>query len=105
LHVRFIALHHARPYKGGASETEDSLVKTRPQPQKFPTPEPEKPLSPARAFVVQFREQADSANQHFSGRAEHMTSGDAVRFQSPEELLAFFAEVLRAMQSKVSDGR
>ncbi len=54
----------------------------------------EAPLSPRRAFVVQFRTDAGSASGHFAGRVEHMTSGQAVRFSSPEELLAFMARVL-----------
>jgi hypothetical protein len=52
------------------------------------------PLSPRRAFVVQFRTDAGSTAGHFTGRVEHMTSGQAVRFSSPEELLAFLTRVL-----------
>lgn len=52
------------------------------------------PLSPRRAFVVQFRTDAGSAAGHFAGRVEHMTSGQAVRFSSPEELVAFLVRVL-----------
>jgi len=51
-------------------------------------------LSPYRAFVVQFREQSPAAPQHFAGRVEHMTSGHAARFYSPEELTAFLQRVL-----------
>ncbi len=52
------------------------------------------PLSPYRAFVVQFRTTAGQAAGDFAGRVEHMTSGQAVRFSSPEELLAFPTRVL-----------
>jgi hypothetical protein len=58
------------------------------------TPEAEGPLSPMRAFVVQFREETEAARQCLTGRVEHMVSGQAARFHSPEELLAFFARIL-----------
>jgi hypothetical protein len=78
-------------------------VKTRArrQPLLAPvTPEAEGPLSPARAFVVQFREEPEAARERFTGRVEHMVSGRAARFHSPEELLAFFAQVLSAIRAK-----
>jgi len=61
-----------------------------------PTPDVERPLSPARAFVVQFREDTGSAGTCFTGRAEHMVTGRTARFESPDELLAFFVRVLSA---------
>ncbi len=61
--------------------------------------EAERPLSPARAFVVQFREDTDGAATRFTGRAEHMVTGHAARFESPEDLLAFFARVLGALRA------
>jgi hypothetical protein len=82
-------------------------VKTRTRRQPPPasvTPEAERPLSPARAFVVQFREEAGAAREGFAGRVEHMTSGRAARFHSPEELLAFFARVLNAMRAEPPAG-
>jgi hypothetical protein len=51
-------------------------------------------LSPYRAFVVQFRERADVERGLWAGRVEHVSSGQAARFQSLEELLAFIARVL-----------
>jgi len=47
-----------------------------------------------RAFVVQFRAEADLAQGCFSGRVEHVLSGQATKFASCEELLAFFAHIL-----------
>jgi hypothetical protein len=44
-------------------------------------------LSPERAFVVQFRGPS-------AGRVEHVRSGEAARFESREELLAFIDRVL-----------
>lgn len=69
------------------------------------TAEVEMPLSPRRAFVVQFREEAEGASQRFTGRVEHMMSGQTARFQSPEELLAFLAHVLNAQHAKRSEER
>jgi hypothetical protein len=66
-------------------------------------PDVERPLSPARAFVVQFREQADGADKGFTGRVEHMLSGRAARFASAEELLAFLEHELSAVPSKRSE--
>ncbi len=57
-------------------------------------------LSPRRAFVVQFREEADVGRTRFRGRVEHLVSGRAMRFHSPEELLAFLAEVLSTIRTK-----
>jgi len=62
-----------------------------------PRPGPEAsqaPLPAERAFVVQFRAQADPSRELFVGRAEHFASGAAVRFGSPEELIGFITDVL-----------
>jgi len=78
-------------------------VKTRARRQLLLTPVPpevEQPLSPARAFVVQFREETEAVRECFVGRVEHMVSGRAARFHSPEELLAFFAQVLSTIRAK-----
>ena len=64
------------------------------------TPQAEQPLSPARAFVVQFRE--GTAGRRFTGRVEHMTTGQAARFESPEELHAFFRRVLSALRTNAN---
>jgi hypothetical protein len=50
-------------------------------------------LSPALAFVVQFRATAPGVREGFAGRVEHLTSGNAERFSSPDELLAYFARI------------
>jgi len=56
--------------------------------------DPEPPLSPARAFVVQFRVGSGGQQQPFRGRVEHIASGQTCRFHSAPELLAFFSQVL-----------
>lgn len=57
-------------------------------------PDVEPPLSPHRAFVIQLRENPVDQSNHFTGRVEHVTSGQATRFSSVEELLAFIGQVL-----------
>jgi hypothetical protein len=47
-----------------------------------------------RAFVVQFRAQPTDAALSWEGRVEHLSSGQVLRFHSPEELLMFLARVL-----------
>ena len=62
-----------------------------------PTP-PESLLSPHRAFVVRFRVEMGTAPERFAGRVEHIVSGRATRFRSPEKLWAFFAQILVNVQ-------
>jgi hypothetical protein len=78
-------------------------VKSRTRRRPLPAPHPpaaERPLSPTRAFVVQFREETDGAQNYFTGRVEHMVSGHAARFHSPEELLAFLMQLLNTARDK-----
>jgi hypothetical protein len=53
-----------------------------------------------RAFVVQFRAQPTDAAPAYTGRVEHLESGQVARFQSTEELLAFMIRVLTDVQAK-----
>jgi hypothetical protein len=56
---------------------------------------PEKPVLPVhRAFVVQFRAEAQVHREPCAGRVEHVVSGQAMHFSSLEELLAFMARIL-----------
>jgi hypothetical protein len=59
------------------------------------------PSLPANlAFVVQFRAQPLDVPQHWAGRAEHLASGQAVRFQSLDELWCFIARVRHQVQGQ-----
>ena len=57
------------------------------------------PLPAQRAFLVQVHAEADVAQTRLAGRVEHVVSGQATRFASPEELLAFMARVLTTLHS------
>ena len=52
-----------------------------------------------KAFVVQFRAQADGTQEHCEGRVEHLVSGRATRFSSQAELMAFFVRNLLKQES------
>ena len=56
--------------------------------------QPQPALPTNRAFVVQFRSQSTATALSWEGRVEHLSSGQVMRFHSPEELLAFLACVL-----------
>jgi hypothetical protein len=62
--------------------------------------EPQVSLPTNRAFVVQFRTQPASPSPPYEGRVEHLVSGQAARFHSLEELLAFMIRVLTEVQEQ-----
>ena len=52
-------------------------------------------LLPARrAFVVQISVEADVTQGHWVGRVEHVVSGQALHFQTLNDLLEFMAQML-----------
>ncbi|MBY0279871.1 hypothetical protein K2Z84_31430 [Candidatus Binatia bacterium] len=51
-------------------------------------------LPPERAFVIQLLAASDGDAERFAGRAEHVASGEAARFGSIPELIAFVRHVL-----------
>ncbi|MBI3802043.1 MAG: hypothetical protein HY268_34375 [Deltaproteobacteria bacterium] len=59
----------------------------------------ESPLSPQRAFVVQFRAETAVERWHVEGRVEHVVSGQATHFHSLEELFAFMGRVLASVRA------
>jgi hypothetical protein len=48
-------------------------------------------LSAHRAFVVHFGTRGEPGRRRFSGRVEHLSSGESMHFTSLKGLLAFFA--------------
>ena len=51
-------------------------------------------LSAQRAFVVHFGATGGPGRRRFSGRVEHLSSGESMHFSSLKGLLAFFAAAL-----------
>lgn len=51
------------------------------------------------AFVLQFPAEADPGASPFEGRVEHVASGRAAQFRTPEELQAFVAQVLAEVRA------
>ncbi len=62
------------------------------------------PLLPEWAFVVQFRVGTNLDQGRLDGRVEHVTSGQATRFHSLEELLAFVTHVLAVVRAPPPHG-
>ena len=68
------------------------VAKTRCRP-----PQPRGPFPIQHAFVVQFAADKTLGNVGLAGRVEHIVSGQAIRFQSVEERLAFITRILQAL--------
>ena len=69
-----------------------------PVPKPYGKLQTESPLSPYRAFVVQFHAETNAAHGKVSGRVEHVTSGQATHFASVEELLAFIGRMMATVR-------
>jgi hypothetical protein len=65
---------------------------------KLPAPD-DQPFPVQRAFVVQVHAMAAVAQGHLAGRVEHVLSGQAVHFQTMDDLLAFIARVLTRLEA------
>ena len=63
-------------------------------------PEADYRLPVRRAFVVQFSAETEVGQGRFVGRVEHIVSGQAMHFQTLEDLLAFFVQLLTAPVSQ-----
>ena len=62
-------------------------------------------LPPERAFVVEFSADGGTpGDDRLSGRIEHVVSGQATRFESTGEVLAFVHGVLRPRQPGLRQG-
>jgi hypothetical protein len=60
--------------------------------------------SPDRVFVVQFRDPAEPESARFAGRAEHIMSGQNTGFETPEELVDFFRQVMSQLKPRSQKG-
>jgi hypothetical protein len=66
-----------------------------------PTMRQSQPTLPSNcAFVVQFRAQPSGAPPSYTGRIEHVVSGQVARFHSLEELLEFMVRMLTDVQER-----
>jgi hypothetical protein len=64
----------------------------------MPAPLQHRGLFPIQhAFVVQFAADTSLRDADMAGRVEHIASGQAIRFQSTEELLTFVTQVLQTL--------
>ncbi len=70
-----------------------------PQPKAHGKLQTESPLSPYRAFVVQFRVETNVRRRRYAGRVEHVVSGQATHFASLEELLTFIGRMLATVRA------
>jgi len=59
-------------------------------------PETENPLPTDHAFVLQLKKSHGRPGTCRAGRVEHLSSGEATRFTTTEELWDFVAKVLTA---------
>jgi hypothetical protein len=50
-----------------------------------------------RVFVVQFRDPTEPRSARFAGRAEHVMSGENTNFETREELVNFFEQVINQL--------
>jgi hypothetical protein len=57
------------------------------------------PFPVQRAFVVQVHATAAVVHGHLAGRVEHVLSGQAAHFHTVDDLLAFIARVLTALDT------
>ena len=57
----------------------------------------------SRAFVVQLSPDADPDAGRIAGRVEHVSSGRVLHFTSSDELIAFFARLLRGNRATDAD--
>jgi len=73
------------------------------QKQSSPPLKASSPLPPQRAFVVQFQHEADPEQGQWSGRIEHVHSGQATHFHSLAELSTFIGHVLREVGVRSGD--
>jgi hypothetical protein len=70
--------------RGSKKGRREEIVKPGPPPKNLPD----------LVFVVQFRDPTEPGPTRFTGRAEHIMSGENTGFETPEELVDFFGRVM-----------
>jgi hypothetical protein len=59
---------------------------------------------PDLVFVVQFRDPTERGSARFTGRAEHLMSGQNTGFETPEGLVDFFGRVMNQLKPRSQKG-
>jgi len=70
----------------------------------FVMPEPTRPLSADRAFVLQLQERRGRPGTCRAGRVEHLATGHATRFTTTTELWDFVDRVLTEVNERPHRG-
>jgi hypothetical protein len=79
---------------GSKKRRKDETVKPDPPPKNLPD----------LVFVVQFRDPTEPGSARFTGRAEHVMSGQNTSFETPEELVQFFGRVMNQLKPRSQKG-
>jgi hypothetical protein len=81
---------NGKSHVGFERRRNEKAVKTDPPPKNLPD----------WVFVVQFRIPTEPGSAPFSGRAEHLMSGESKKFKTSEELVGFFERVTKELKSR-----
>jgi hypothetical protein len=76
--------------RGPKKRRKEEVVKPDPSPKNFPD----------RVFVVQFHDPTGPGSAHFTGRAEHVMSGQSTGFETPKELADFFRRIMKQLKPR-----
>jgi hypothetical protein len=101
LHGLFLVLHTPHQYTSLVTNKGDQTMSEEQRKlSELQLNDESAPLSPHRAFVIQFRSGTTAESGKFAGRVEHVVSGRATRFCSLAELLTFLGQELTAVEEK-----
>jgi hypothetical protein len=81
--------------KGSQKRRKEEIVKPNPSPKNLPD----------LVFVVQFHESTEPGSARFTGRAEHVMSGQYTGFATPEQLVDFFERVMNQLKPRSQKGK
>jgi hypothetical protein len=81
--------------KGSKKGRKEEIVKPDPSPKNLPD----------LVFVVQFRDPTEPGSARFTGRAEHIMSGQNTGFETPEGLVDFFGRVMNQLKPRSQKGK
>ena len=76
--------------KGSKKRRKEEIVKPNPSAKNLPD----------LVFVVQFRDATEPGPTRFTGRAEHIMSGENTAFETREQLFDFFGRVMSQLKPR-----